>query len=72
MSIELTAQQQLALNTERNDFPRVIDPRSSAFYVLVPELEYETVREVLDDEQHRQAIHAVALRNAVGRMDDCP
>jgi hypothetical protein len=72
MSIELTAQQQQALDSERDEFPRLVDPRSNAVYVLVPEGEYETVREVLDDERHRQAIRAVALRNAVGRMDDCP
>ena len=72
MSIELTAQQQQALDTERNELPRLVDPRSNAVYVLVPEGEYETIREVLDDERRRQAIHVVALRNAVGRMDDCP
>ena len=49
---------------------RVIDPRNNASYFLVREAEYETVREVLEDEQRQRTIHAVGLRNAIGRMGE--
>jgi hypothetical protein len=72
MSIQLTPEQQQDLDSQVCDAPRVIDPRTNAAYVLVPEADYEVVREVLEDERRRQAIHGVALRNAVGRMDEAP
>jgi hypothetical protein len=72
MSIQLTPQQLQALDARECDPPRVVDPRSNVSYVLVSESEYETVREVVDDEQRRRSIHAVALRNAMGRMDELP
>ncbi|MGH7965769.1 MAG: hypothetical protein ACRERD_28795 [Candidatus Binatia bacterium] len=70
MSIQLTPQQQQALDTQGSDPPRVIDPRTNITYILVPEVDYEAVRELLNDERRQQAIHAVALRNAAGRMDE--
>ena len=72
MSIQLTPQQQQALDTQEGGPPRVIDPRTNTTYILVPEVDYETVRELLEDERRQQAIHAVALRNAAGRMDEAP
>jgi hypothetical protein len=72
MSIQLTPQQQQALDTQQDDPPRVIDPRTNTNYVLVREVEYESIRELLEDERRQQAIHAVALRNAAGRIDDTP
>jgi hypothetical protein len=72
MSIQLTQQQQQALDTQEESPPRVIDPRTNTAYILVPEGDYESIRELLQDERRQQAIHAVALRNAAGRVDDTP
>jgi hypothetical protein len=72
MTIELTEQQQQALDALGEALPRIIDPRTKVAYVLVPEDEYETTREILEDERRQSAIRAVALRNAVGRMDEAP
>jgi hypothetical protein len=72
MGIQLTPQQQQALDAQGESPPRVVDPRNNAAYVLVPEADYETIRELLEDERRQAAIRAVALRNAAGRMDDVP
>jgi hypothetical protein len=72
MAIQLTVQQQQALDTERNTLPRVIDPRTNITYVLVPETDYESIREALEEERRQQAIREVGLRNAVGRMEEAP
>ena len=72
MSIELTPQQQQALDTKEESPPRVIDPRTNTTYILVPEVDYESIRELLQEERRQQAIHAVALRNVAGRIDDIP
>ena len=70
MNIQLTTQQQEALDAQGGHLPRVIDPRTNTSYVLVPEGDFDAVREILEDERRQQAIAAAALRNAVGRMDD--
>ena len=72
MTIELTPQQQQALDTKEESPPRVIDPRTNTTYILLPEVDYESIRELLQEERRQQAIHAVALRNAAGRIDDIP
>lgn len=72
MNIQLTPLQLPALDAREGGAPRVIDPRNNVAYVLVSEADYETVREVLEDEQRQRSIHAVALRNAIGRMDETP
>ena len=72
MKIELTPQQLQALDAGEGELPRVIDPRNNVSYVLVSETEYETVRDVLEDEQRQRSIRAVALRNAIGRMGEMP
>ena len=72
MSIELTPQQQKALDTKEESPPRVIDPRTNITYILLPEVDYESIRELLQEERRQQVIHAVALRNADGRIDDTP
>jgi hypothetical protein len=72
MTIELTPQQQQALDTKEESPPRVIDPRTNTTYILLPEVDYESIRELLQEERRQQAIHAVALRNAAGRKDDIP
>jgi hypothetical protein len=72
MPIELSEQQQRALDAIRESPVRVIDPRTGMTYVLVPAAEYEDFREVLEDERRQRAIRAVALRNAAGRMTEAP
>ena len=72
MSIQLTPQQQRALDSQEDVPPRVIDPRNNTAYILVREADYESIRELLEDERRQRAIHAVALRNAAGRTDDTP
>ena len=72
MSIQLTPSHLQALDAGEATPPRVVDPRSNISYILVGESEYETVREVLEDERRQRSIHAAALRNAIGRMDEMP
>jgi hypothetical protein len=72
MPIELTEQQQQALETLGEAPPRVVNPRTSTAYVLVPEDDYKAVREALEDERRQRAIRAVGRRNAIGRMDEMP
>ena len=72
MSIQLTPQQQQVLDAQGERLPRVIDPRTNAAYVLIPEADYEAVLEILEEERRQQAIHLLALRNAAGRMDEAP
>ena len=72
MSIQLTPQQQQALDTQKDSPPRIVDPRTNTTYILVPEVDYDSIRVLLEDERRQQAIHAVALRNAAGRINDTP
>ena len=72
MDIQLTPQQQQALDAQAEGPARAIDPRTNAAYILVPETDYESIREVIEEERRQQAIHAIALRNAVGRMNEVP
>jgi hypothetical protein len=72
MTIQLTEQQQRALDSARPTLPQVVDPRTNAEYVLIPAAEYESVRDLIEDERQQRAIRAVALRNAVGRLDEAP
>jgi len=68
MSIQLTPQQE-ALDIQENSLPRLIDPRTNTAYILIPEADYEAIQELLEEERRQQEIHAVALRNAAGRMN---
>jgi hypothetical protein len=72
VAIQLTEQQQQALDSAEGIPPEVIDPRTNASYVLIPTTEYEAVREILEDERRQAAIRAAALRNAVGRINEAP
>jgi hypothetical protein len=71
MAILLTKEQQNAIDSAGATPPEVVDPRTSAAYVLIPVDEYETVREVLLEEQRQKAIRTVVLRNAAGRNLGC-
>jgi hypothetical protein len=72
MTIELTPQQLQVLDGGEHGVPRVVDPRNNASYVLVSETEYETVRDILEDERRQRDIRRVGLRNAIGRMGEMP
>ncbi|QDV35230.1 hypothetical protein [Tautonia plasticadhaerens] len=73
MPIELTEQQQQrALGSPGEHLRQVVDPRAGATYILIPESEYEAVREAIEDRRVQRAIRATALRNAAGRMDEGP
>ncbi len=72
MNIELTPEQQRTLDHQGRSPQRVVDPRNRTAYVLVPESEYDTVQELLEDERREKAVHAVALRSAADRLDEVP
>jgi hypothetical protein len=72
MSIELTEQQQQALDAQAETPPRVIDPRRNVAYYLIPAQDYEAVRDLLEEERQQKAIRAIGFRNAVGRMGEEP
>jgi PHD/YefM family antitoxin component YafN of YafNO toxin-antitoxin module len=72
MAIPLTKEQQQAIDSAGATPPQVVDPRTSAAYVLIPADEYETVREALAEERRQRAIRTVALRNAAGRIQEVP
>jgi hypothetical protein len=72
MSIQLTPKQQQALDAHEESPPRVVDPRTNTSYILVPEVDYRLMQELVEDERRQQAIRAVALRNAAGRINDTP
>ena len=72
MTIQLTEEQQQAMDSAGTTPPQVVDPRTSAAYVLIPAEDYETVREVLGEERQQKAIRKVALRNAAGRIQETP
>jgi hypothetical protein len=56
MRIELTAEQQQALN-EGASFPaQFVNPRTNETYVLLPTELYERVRTILDDEDEIAAV----------------
>ncbi len=72
MAAELTEQQQQSLDA-RGDFPfRITDPRTGVTYVLIPETDYESVHEIMEDDRRQQKIRAIGRRNAIGRLDEQP
>ena len=70
MSIQLTPQQQQALDTQRT--VRHVSSIPAPTPAISLEVDYESIRELLEDERRQQAIHGVALRNAAGRMNEAP
>jgi hypothetical protein len=72
MAIPLTKEQQQAIDSAGSTPSEVVDPRTSAAYVLIPADEYEVVREVLIEERRQKAIRKVTLRNAAGRIQEVP
>lgn len=72
MTIILTEQQQRDLDAVGGSPTLLVDPRTSAAYVLVPADDYEAVRDAIDDERRQRAIRAIGLRNAAGRLAEEP
>jgi hypothetical protein len=72
MTIQLTEEQQRAMDSAGATLTQVVDPRTSAAYVLIPVDDYEAVREILRDERQQKAFRTVALRNAAGRIQEAP
>lgn len=70
MTIQLTEQQQEVLDSSGSIPPEVVDPRTNSSYVLVPADEYETIREIIEDERRQAAIRSVALKTAASRMNE--
>jgi hypothetical protein len=72
MIIQLSEPLQRALDTQPEEPLRVVDPRTNVTYVLLRAEEFETIREILEDERQQKKIRASGLRNAVGRMNEDP
>jgi hypothetical protein len=72
MSIALSQEQQQAIDQSPEHLLHLTDPRTSATYVLLPADQYETVRDVLEDERLQRAVRQTALRNASARAGDEP
>ena len=72
MTIQLTEEQQRAVDSVGATLTQVVDPRTSAVYVLIPKDDYETVRESLREERQQKSIRPVGLRNAAGRIEEEP
>ena len=70
MSIVLTEDQQRVLDNSGEQPARIVDPRTNSAYVLVSEVDFESVREVIEDANRNRVIRRIALRNAIGRMQE--
>ncbi|MEZ4866727.1 MAG: hypothetical protein R3C14_35735 [Caldilineaceae bacterium] len=70
MNIELTTQQQRQLDNLLEQPPQVVDPRTKITYVLIKMDEYELLHALWEEEKVQQAIHRVALHNAVNYMNE--
>jgi Fe2+ or Zn2+ uptake regulation protein len=67
VNIVLSREQQQAIDQSPEHLLRLTDPRTSVAYVLMPADQYESVRDVLEDERLQQTVRRVALRNAAAR-----
>jgi PHD/YefM family antitoxin component YafN of YafNO toxin-antitoxin module len=70
--IQLTEEQQRALDEAAFEPLRFLDPRTNEAYVMIPADDYEAVREALEEERRQEAIHRTALQNAARRMQKAP
>jgi len=65
MTIELTQQQQQAIDNAGDEPVSVIDPRTKTEYIMVPAVDYDSVREALEDDRIQRAIRSTAHTNAI-------
>lgn len=70
MTLQLTPQQQQAIDSQHGEPLVIVDPRSDTPYYLVPAIDYESVREILDDERTQRAIREAAIRTAGKRLQE--
>lgn len=70
MTLELTEQQQHALGSEELRV-RLVNPKTNTTYLLVPEEDYESIREVLEEQRQHKLIGEIGLHNAAGRIHAC-
>jgi hypothetical protein len=69
LAIELTPQQQDAIDRSSGEPVAVVDPRTNAAYVLVAADRFETLAEIADDQRFQRAIRDTAFRNAIRRAE---
>ncbi len=72
MSIALSQEQQHAIDESPTHLLHLMDPRTSADYVLMPAEQYEGIRNVLEDEQVQRSVRRIAAKNASGRANEEP
>jgi hypothetical protein len=72
MNIDLSQEQQQAIDESPEHLLHLTDPRTSAAYVLMPADQYESICELLEDEREQRTIRRIALRNAVARAGEEP
>jgi hypothetical protein len=72
MTIELTEQQQQALDSGHDVPPRVVDPRTNTTYFLLRAEEYESLRELVEDEREQQAVLAYSMKQAAAVARENP
>ena len=70
MTIHLTDAQAQSLRQDNTSPLSVIDPQTNALWYLVSASDYETVREILEDERKQKAIRKVGIRNAGARLGE--
>jgi len=68
--MRLTEEQQREVDETEARPPQIVDPRTNEAYVLIPADDYDTVREILEEERLQEAIHRIALENAAKRMQE--
>jgi hypothetical protein len=67
VAVELTPQQQDAIDRSCGEPVAVVDPRTNATYLLVPAERFESAEEIADDERFQKAIRETAFRNTIRR-----
>lgn len=70
MTLQLTSQQQQAIDSHVGETLVIVDPRSDVAYYLVPAEDYESVQEILDDERTQKAIRDYAFKQAARRLQE--
>ncbi len=72
MAVELTPQQQEAVDRSSGDPVAVVDPRTNATYLLVPAERFESPEEIAEDAHFQKAIRETAFMNAIRRAETEP
>ncbi|MEX2168678.1 MAG: hypothetical protein WD851_05180 [Pirellulales bacterium] len=70
MTLQLTSQQQQAIDSQHGEPLILVDPRTNASYYLVSSTDYESIQELLEEDRAQKAIRAVGLQNAGRRLEN--